>query len=71
MEAHCLFYLGRVEHCRSKHDEAKSHHIDALRFFQKEGKQRLSQIDDAIDDHAINLDGKLLVELEAINLWAA
>ena len=31
----------------------------------------MSQIDDAIDDHAIDLDGKLLVELEAINLWAA
>lgn len=71
MEAHCLFYLGRVEEIRSNHDEAKSHLIDALRLFQTEGKQRLSRINAKEVDHVVDLEGKLLMDLEAINLWAA
>ena len=71
MEAHCMFYLGRVEEIRSKFDEAKSHYNDALQHFQAEGKRRLSQLNDIKAKHDVDLEGKLMMELEAINLWAA
>ena len=75
MEALCHFYLGRVEETKSElallgHDQAKSHYIDALRLFQTEGKHRLSQMSNS-SAGLVDLDGKLLIELEAINLWAA
>lgn len=71
MEAHCLFNLGRVEETLSKYDKAKTHYNEALQLFQTEGKRRLSQIDEIKSEHHIDLEGKLMMELEAINLWAA
>ena len=72
MEAHCLFYLGCVEESRSKYEGAKSHYIDALRLFQAEGKQRLSKMSPQPNEKsAVDSEEKLLIELEAINLWAA
>ena len=38
MEAHCIFYLGRLEETRSKLNEAKAYYIDAMQIFQVEGK---------------------------------
>ena len=71
MEAHCLFYLGRVEETRSKYDEARSHYDNALTLFRSEGKRRLMRINDLKTKQDIDLEGKLSMELEAINLWAA
>ncbi|KAL7554545.1 hypothetical protein ACHAWF_018004, partial [Thalassiosira exigua] len=73
MEALCLFYLGRVGQVCSKFGLARSHLVDALKLFQAEGKKMLSIMSRAGEESPGNADseGKLLMELEAINHWAA
>jgi tetratricopeptide (TPR) repeat protein len=63
MEAHCMFYLGRLEETRSNLEEAKVYYMDAVRLFQVEGKRRFASMND--------LEEKLSLEIEAINLWVA
>jgi len=65
MEAHCVFYLGRVEETRSKYSEAKAYYLDAMRLFQIEGKRRLTENDDTV------LDERISIEIDAINLWVS
>ena len=61
MEAHCMFYLGRLKETRSKLKEAKVYYTDAVRLFQVEGKQRLASMNS-------DLEAKLSLEIDAINL---
>jgi len=71
-EAQYLFYLGRAEEGHSQYEQAKQYFASALQHFQAEGKQKVSKLqgnDDGSDTAYV--EGKLLVELEAINLWTA
>ena len=71
MEAHCMFYLGRLEETRSKLEDAKVYYMDAVRLFQVEGKRRLASLNEKEVNHAYDLEEKLSLEIEAINLWVA
>ena len=71
-EAQCLFHLGRAEESRSQHEQAKQHYATALQHFQSEGKRKVTQLEGNDDEsESVYAEGKLLVELEAINLWTA
>jgi tetratricopeptide (TPR) repeat protein len=63
MEAHCIFYLGRVEETRSNFSEAKAFYVDAMRLFQIEGQRRLAESE--------RVDERISIELDAINLWVS
>lgn len=71
-EARSLFYLGRAEEGRSQYDQAKMFYANALQHFQAEGKEKVAKLQGNDDDsNTVYNEGKLLVELEAINLWTA
>ena len=71
-EARSLFYLGLAEEGRSQYEQAKQFFASALQHFQAEGKQKVAQLHGNDDgSETAHIEGKLLVELEAINLWTA
>jgi tetratricopeptide (TPR) repeat protein len=73
MEAQSLFHLGRAEEGRSQYEQARQYFTSALQHFQAEGKQKVAKLPQGNDDgsESVYVEGKLLVELEAINLWTA
>lgn len=73
LEAQCLFHLGHAEEVRSQHEQARHYYVIALQRFQAEGKQKVAKLPHGDDDGSESgyVEGKLLVELEAINLWTA
>lgn len=73
MEAQSLFHLGRAEEGRLQYEQAKLYFASALQHFQSEGKQKVAKLPHGNDDcsESVYMDEKLLVELEAINLWTA
>lgn len=73
IEAQCLFYLGRLEEIRNKHEEAKFQYMKALRLFQSEGKRRVSKIAQYGKriPTVVYSESKAKTELDAIILWTS